>query len=139
VVQLKKEIKEYAARNGFVNCGVARVYDFPEYKTALDNLIKDLPETEPLYKPMYNRSLIKERFPWAKSIIVCIRYYGKYQIPLQVKGHIARNYLFDSRVPQSPDYLMAKRFTEWLRKKGMKTRKGDCLTVLLPIRRDLHP
>ena len=121
---LKQEIKEYAIRGGFAGCGIARVEDFPEYRKALDNLIKNYPETEPLYNPMYNRAIIKKRFPWANSIIVCIRYYGKYEIPQQVKGHIARNYLFDCRVPQSPDYLMVKNFTQWLKDKGMKVRKG---------------
>lgn len=121
---LEKEIKEYAEKNGFVGCGILRVENFFEYRDALDNLINEFPETEPLYKPMYNRALIKERFPWAKSIIVCLRYYGKYQIPEQLKGYIARNYLFDCRVPQNPDYPIVKTFTEWLRSKGMKVRKG---------------
>ncbi|MGI6595708.1 MAG: epoxyqueuosine reductase [Candidatus Ratteibacteria bacterium] len=124
MIQLKTEIKEYAVKNGFVSCGVARVDDFPEYKAALDKLINNFPETESLYSLMYNRTLLKERFPWAKSIVVCLRDYGKYHIPLQAKGHIARNYLFDSRVPQSPDYLMVKNFSEWLKNKGLKIRKG---------------
>jgi len=121
---LKQEIKDYAIRSGFVGCGIAKVENFIEYSRALDNLIKNYPETEPLYKPMYSRAIVKERFPWANSIIVCIRYYGKYKIPQQVNGYIARNYLFDSRIPQSPDYLMVKNFTQWLKNRGLKVRKG---------------
>ncbi|MCM8777626.1 MAG: hypothetical protein NC905_05130 [Candidatus Omnitrophica bacterium] len=117
-------IKEFAKNIGFVRCGIVRIENFSEYKEALDKLIKEFPETEPLYKPMYNRAFVKNRFPWAKSVIVCIRYYGKYKIPQQVKGYIGRNYLFDSRVPSNPDYLIVKNFTEWLRSKGLKVRKG---------------
>ncbi|MCX8081984.1 MAG: hypothetical protein N3D17_01080 [bacterium] len=122
--KLKKEIKEYALKSGFVGCGITGTENFYEYVEVLDNLISEFPETGPLYKPMYNRAFIKERFPWAKSIIVCIRFYGKYKIPEQVKGYIARNYLFDCRVPQNPDYVMVKNFTEWLKSKGMRVRKG---------------
>lgn len=117
-------VKLTARKSGFVGCGIVRTENFPEYSKALDSLINTFPETEHLYKPMYNRALVKDRLSWAKSIIVCLRYYGKYHIPQQVKGYIARNYLFDCRVPQNPDYLMVKNFTDWLRSKGMKVRKG---------------
>lgn len=122
--RLKEEIKEYAIKSGFVGCGVTEVDEFPEYRKVLDALIREFPETEALYRPMYNRTLIKERYPWAKSVIVCLRFYGKYHIPQQLKGHIARNYLFDSRVPQNPDHIMAKNFAAYLKGKGMKVRKG---------------
>ncbi|HPC26583.1 MAG TPA: hypothetical protein PK410_03560, partial [Paludibacteraceae bacterium] len=49
--KLKKEIIEYAIKSGFVGCGVAGIDDFPEYKNALDALIKNFPEAEPLYRP----------------------------------------------------------------------------------------
>lgn len=122
--ELKERIKEQAGQLGFSACGITTADDFPEYSAALNNLIKEFPETEPLYTPMYRRGRIKERFPWAGSIIVCIRGYGRYRIPPEVRGHIGRNYLFDCRVPENPDYQMIKNFTQWLRECGMKVRKG---------------
>ncbi|MDD3726415.1 MAG: 4Fe-4S double cluster binding domain-containing protein [Candidatus Ratteibacteria bacterium] len=135
--KLKKEIIEYAIKSGFVGCGVVGIDDFPEYKNALDALIKNFPEAEPLYRPMYNRTLIKERVPWARSVIVCLRYYRKYHIPAQVRGYIARNYLFDCRVPQSPEYLMVKGFADYLREKGMRVRKGGVPDRLVAYRAGL--
>ncbi len=122
--ELKKKIKEYAAQSGFSACGIAATDDFPEYATALDRLVKKFPETEALYCQMYRRAGLKERFPWARSIIVCVRSYGRYRIPREVKGHIGRNYLFDCRIPENPDYPMIKDFTLWLKACGMKVRKG---------------
>ncbi|MBN1445171.1 MAG: hypothetical protein JW957_03585, partial [Candidatus Omnitrophica bacterium] len=76
--ELAGKIKNYAVQSGFAACGITDAEDFPEYSSALDGLVKEYPETEYLYSPMHRRSHIKERIPWAKSIIVCIRRYGKY-------------------------------------------------------------
>ncbi len=122
--ELKEKIKEYARRCGFAACGITAADGFPEYPAALDRLVKEFPETEKLYSPMYGRAGLKERFPWARSIIVCVRSYGKYKIPQEAKGHIGRNYLFDCRVPENPDYRMVKDFSQWLKDAGMKVRKG---------------
>jgi len=120
----KKEIKAHAAMCGFAACGIAAADDFPDYETALDVIVKAFPETWPLYQPMYRRARVKENFPWAKSIIVCVRDYARYRIPEEVRGHIGRNYLFDSRVAANPDYLMIKRFTGYLKGSGLRVRKG---------------
>jgi len=120
----ENRIKEYAFKSGFAACGITDAEDFPEYSAALDNLAKKFPEAGPLYGTMYKRALIRERFPWAKSVIVCIRRYGKYRIPDGVRGHIGLNYLFDCRVPENPDYAMLKNFRGFLKSAGMKVRKG---------------
>jgi len=123
-IELTKKIKEYARECGFVACGITRAEDFEGYGRALDNLIIQFPETEPLYRHMYRRAKVKDLNPWAKSVIVCIRDYGKYKVPQELKGYIARNYLFDCRVPKSPEYQMAGEFISWLRAQGIKVRKG---------------
>ncbi len=119
-----QEIKQYAKESGFISCGITSADDFPEYSTALDRLISIFPETASLYRPMDKRAWVKKNTPWAKSIIVCIRGYGKYKIPEGIKGYIGRNYLFDSRVPQNPDFLMIKNFTTWLKNTGLRVKKG---------------
>ena len=40
---------------------------------------------------------LKNDYPWAKSIIICTRRYGKYKIPKHLEGLIAKYYLVDSR------------------------------------------
>ena len=60
MIQLKKEIKEYAVKNGILSSGVERVDDYTEYKAALDKLINNFTETDSLYSLMYNRTLFKE-------------------------------------------------------------------------------
>lgn len=121
---LAEKIKSYVVQAGFAACGITDAGDFPEYPAALDRLVKEFPETEPLYSSMHRRARIKEKFPRAESIIVCIRRYGKYRIPRELKGHIGRNYLFDCRVPENPDYAMLKNFREFLKSLGMKVHKG---------------
>ncbi len=122
--ELAERIRLYAVKSGFAACGITTAEDFPEYSTALSGLIREFPETEHLYEPMHKRARIRKRFPWARSIIVCIRRYGKYKIPVSVKGHIGRNYLFDCRIPENPDHVMLKDFREFLKASGMKVRKG---------------
>ncbi|MFC1737296.1 epoxyqueuosine reductase, partial [Candidatus Hydrogenedentota bacterium] len=43
------------------------------------------------------------------SIVVCIRYYGKYRLPEEPLGHIGKYYLADQRMPLCPDYQLPLR------------------------------
>ena len=109
---------------GFAACGFAAADDFPDYPKALDAIVGRFPETGGFYAPMYRRASVRNNFPWAKSLVVCLRFYGKYLVPPGISGCIGKNYLFDSRVAPNPDYSVTRDFTGYLRSLGMKVRKG---------------
>ncbi|MCK9265494.1 hypothetical protein M0P98_01200 [bacterium] len=120
----KDDIKAYAKKCGFVDCGITDVSDFNDYKETIDRMLSSFPETKHLYSSMEGKAYIKKNVPWAKSIIVCLRSYAKYKIPKTIKGYIGRNYLFDSRVLHSPEYQMSRNFTQYLKNSGIRVKKG---------------
>ncbi len=120
----KEAIIGYAKESGFLKCGFVATDDFTEYETILNNIVNIFPETKQLYTPMYKRAYVTQNTPWAKSIIVCIRSYSKYKIPKKIKGYIGRNYLFDSRIPDNPDYQITKKFVSYLKNAGIRVKKG---------------
>ncbi len=122
--QLASDIKELAQEIGYVACGITSARPFNTFGRTVRDLIKRFPEAESLYGWMLNREDPRIKNPWARSIVVCIRHYGKYRLPKELVGHIGLNYLFDLRYEESPDHAMPKRMTDGLKKLRLRTRKG---------------
>ncbi len=121
---MRKSIIDAALKSGFDDCGIIPARDFPEYSETLDRISKRFPETAGIYSNISELGNVKKNNPWAESIIVCIRRYNKYTIPEGVEG-IGKNYLFDSRVSENPDFHKTDAFTRFLRSSGEKVRKGS--------------
>ncbi|MDQ1279416.1 MAG: hypothetical protein QG670_678, partial [Thermoproteota archaeon] len=64
----------------------------------------------------------QKNYPWAKSVVVCIRRMGKYRIPKHLQGLIGKSYLTDSRRDtQSKDYQDSIKFETYLKEQGLQT------------------
>ncbi len=121
---LAEQIRALALEAGYSRCGFTPALPFAEYATALDRRIARFPEAARLYEDMRLRVDPQRTAPWARTIVVCIRRYGKYRLPPETVGHIGRNYLVDSRTPACPDYRMAKEMTRGLRALGLRVKRG---------------
>jgi len=121
---IKDQIKALATDIGYHACGIAGVEPFTDYQATLLRLAERFPDTAELYRHMERRGNPKTLVPWAQSIIVCIRRYGKYRLPDSLPRHIGRNYLCDRRIPGCPDNTMPKRMKDGLRSLGLRVRTG---------------
>ena len=121
---LASEIKSLALEAGYTACGITTAEPFEDYRAALDEHVRRFPETAPLYSRMKGRIDPKAENAWARSIVVCIRAYGKYRLPKGAADHIGRNYLCDRRSPKNPDNAMSDRMSAGLRRLGVRARKG---------------
>ncbi len=121
---LKEQIKALAAELGYVACGIAGTEPFEDYRAALQERIRCFPEAADLYRDLEGRIDPREHVPWARSIVVCVRRYGKYALPAKLLGHIARHYLCDRRIPACPDTLMPRRMKAGLVKLGLRVKVG---------------
>lgn len=117
-------IKQLAAEVGYSACGIASAEPFEEYGRALDDRIGRFPETRPLYEEMRHRANPRARTPWARSIVACVRWYGKYELPQQAVGHIGRSYLADRRCEGCPDHCMPGRMKQGLVGMGLRVKTG---------------
>ncbi len=122
--ELAARIKALAAEVGYAACGITTAEHFEDFSRAIEQRIARFPEAADLYAPMRGRADPRNAAPWASSIIVCLRRYGKYELPEGLTGHIGRNYLADQRIQECPDYAMPEKMKEGLLGLGLRVRKG---------------
>jgi len=124
VMTMKAQIKALAAELGYQACGVTGVQPFEGYQTALGRLSLRFPDAASLYQGMERRVTPTTFAPWAKTIVVAIRRYGKYDIPEAVTRHIGRNYLCDRRIKECPDNTLPKQMKQGLIALGHRVKIG---------------
>lgn len=119
---LAEEIVSKALELGYSKCGIIKINEMKDYAKELDKRVKLYPEVEPIYRRFYSFSFPDTDYPWAKSIIVCARWYGRYHIPDGLKGMVAKYYQVDSRKDaKSQEYKDSTAFDVYLKKRGLKT------------------
>lgn len=117
-------IKALAAEVGYAACGITSAGPFDDYAAAVEDRIRHFPEAGSLYGEMRHRANPGRKTPWVRSIIVCVRRYGKYDLPPEPLGFIGRSYLADRRFPECPDHGMPKRMKEGLIGLGLRVKTG---------------
>lgn len=107
---------------GYENCGIIKIEDTLDYADKLRERIEYTPWDTAKLSQLYRFTRLRETHPWAKSVIVCVRRYGKYAIPPNLDGLIAKYYLVDGRKNvDSPDYKASAAFEKYLHSLGLKT------------------
>ncbi len=115
------EIKNAALEMGYQKCGIIKIADMAGYEQKLSERIEAFPEVRPAMEGFFRFAHLEDEFPWAKSIVVCVRHYGRYIIPKNLKGLIGKYYLFDGRLDEQTDqYQDSVRFEDYLKELGLK-------------------
>ena len=118
---LALQIKNAALEMGYEKCGIIKMSDINGYKERLEERIERIPEAKGFYQSQYRFIQAQETYPWAKSIVICVRKYGKYNIPEHLKGMIAKYYLVDSRKDEnSKDFQDSLRFEKYMQDMGLR-------------------
>jgi epoxyqueuosine reductase len=121
-INFKNKIKNKAIELGYESCGIIQVNEMKDYSQKLTERINKFPEIKPYTEEFYSFANLENDYPWAKSVIVCTRIYGKYKIPNHLDGLIGKYYLVDSRTNEnSKDYQDSISFENYLNKLGLKT------------------
>ena len=123
-INLSSCIKEKALEIGYDSCGITPVNLIEEYTSHLDERIRNFPESRALYESLYSLAFPQQNVEWAKSIIVCVRRYGKYKIPEELDDYIGKAYLVDGRIKHSKEYTWRLEFESYLRELGIKYAYG---------------
>ena len=122
---LASTIKKTALECGFEACGIIKIEEMKDYAEAVDQRIAAFPESEGLYNAPNNSLKVFADphliVPWARSVIVCSRWYGKYKTADHLAGVIAKGFLVDSRKdPRAREYQETKRFEASLDALGIR-------------------
>jgi epoxyqueuosine reductase len=118
---LSTSIKNKALDLGYDLCGFTEVDSMEKYALQLDERIKNFPESRALYESLYPMAFPQKDIEWAKSIIVCVRRYGRYNIPEEIDKYIGKAYLVDGRLKYSKEYSWKLEFEAYLESLGLKT------------------
>jgi epoxyqueuosine reductase len=115
-------IKEKAISLNYEDCGIIDLQEMEGYAEKLNERAMCFPENKQFLESFYRFAELKKHFEWAKSIVVCVRKYGKYFIPPSLDNIIAKYYLVDGRTDLlSPDYKDSVEFESYLNQLGLKT------------------
>jgi epoxyqueuosine reductase len=119
---IANKIRDKALELGYEECGIINVGEVNDYAAKLEERIKKFPETKGFLTGLNKFTNLNKAYPWAKSIVVCVRRYGKYSIPKHLHGVIAKYYLVDGRVDEnSPDYKASVNFENFLNSLKLQT------------------
>lgn len=130
---LADQIKSAALNLGYEKCGIIKISDIDGYKEKLDERIELVPEAKGFYQGQYRFTQLQDTYPWAKSIVICVRKYGKYHIPEHLKDMIAKYYLVDGRKDKnSKDFQDSLKFEKYMQGLGVRaeTERGFGLVPL---------
>lgn len=118
---LADKIKNAALNFGYEKCGIIKISDIDGYKEKLDERIERIPEAKGFYQGQYRFTQLQDTYSWAKSIVICVKKYGKYHIPEHLKGMIAKYYLVDGRKDEnSKDFQDSLKFEKYMQDLGFR-------------------
>lgn len=119
---LAGKIKNKAIELGFEGCGIVKLDELRDYEGALEQRLKDCPESKPMLE--YMRKYVKPEisYPWAKAVVVCVVSYGKYKIPENLAGLIGKYYLCDHKLQQESRVTKSiAEFEEYFTRLGIRS------------------
>lgn len=123
---IASEIHKKAIECGYDNCGIISLDELDDYKVYLDERISKIPESRFVYGFYDEFTNLKERFPWAESVIICTIWFGKYKYPKYLQGKYAKSFFLSiNTVPDSQEYKKKKSFETFLAENDIRFAGGD--------------
>ena len=119
--RIEKTIVDKAVELGYESCGIIGVDEVSDFADKLRERIEKAPGNDDFYGSFFCFANLREEFPWAKSLVVCIVKYGVYRLPEHLDGLIGKHYLTDIRSDEHcKEYKFSVAFEEYLQSLGMK-------------------
>lgn len=124
--QLADEIYHQARLAGYDDCGIIPIEEMDEYQERLQERLQHVPGSRPFYEQIKPTMNSRQRFPWAKSIIICTWWMGRYSLPDSLQGKYARAFFLAPNVTMDDEEKRKKgAFKEWLTAQGLRWDGGD--------------
>lgn len=118
----EEAIKAKARELGYDGCGIIAAAPFQEFLAGVERRARLFPHAVPFYDKLEARVASQPQavVPWARSIVVCLRRYDKYKLQPQLDQLVGKYYLFDGRLPYSPEYAAQADFEQFLTDSGFR-------------------
>ena len=90
--QLAEQIRRAALECGFDQCGIIPLESLEGFAPLLREREEKVPSSKKFYAFPERLDQTQQRFPWAKAMVVCSFWYGKYRYPAQLRGRYAKDF-----------------------------------------------
>lgn len=120
---LAREIVAAALEYGYDGCAILRLsdLDLALYAERLQARLDRFPEAIAIYRLKDLFLNVKNLYPWAKSLIVCKFWLGRYKYPAKLQDKYGRAFLLSpDTAPECQAHQNKLRFMDWLAQKGLK-------------------
>ena len=127
---LSAQIHDAALQFGYESCGIIKLSDINGYKKYLDERIAKIPESKKIYGFYDAFDKLEANYPWAKAIVVCALWLGKYKFPASLEGKWGKYFILAPVTePKSAAYKNMKLFEAWLSDNNIKAESSPMLPL----------
>lgn len=124
-------IQKKAYKLGYEKCGIIPISLMGGYDEKFEERMNKIPESKFFYERQKRLVNLSETYPWAKSVVVLTSVYGKYKVPEEVKGKIAKSYLFDVRVDSNTkEYQNNRALEKYMKELGLNVETNEKFEVV---------
>ena len=120
---LSEEICNRAIQCGFDNCGIISIDVLNGFEKLLQKRTENVPQSKFFYDNVGNLQGTKERFPWAKSIVILSFNYGKYCYPKELQGKYAKAFFLEPNEDCESGFDL-QRLEQWFGEHGIRAEGG---------------
>lgn len=134
---LAETICAAALNFGYDDCGIISVADLDGYGAYLAERKEKIPRGGKFYDVLDPFTHLREDYPWAKSVIICSIWMGRYRYPPSLQGKYGKAFFLSAdAVPDSPAHRNKLSFEAWMAGQGIRFAGGEtnAPTRLLPLR-----
>ncbi len=104
-MELSHEIFKAALDCGYDNCGIIAPEAINDSEALLKKRIEDVPSSAGFYEGVKNNYRpVKERCPWAGSIVILTAEHGKYRFPAELRKRYAKGFFLSPEEGRSDAY-----------------------------------
>ena len=90
--KLARQIHDTAVSCGFDDCGIIPIDDLGGFEALFRQRTKAVPASAFFYEAVGDLAGTKKRFPWARSVVICTFWLGKYRFPASLQGRYAKSF-----------------------------------------------
>lgn len=123
--ELAQSIYHAALNAGFDNCGIISLDDMESFTARIKERMDAAPNSRPFYEGIRMNADIRDRFPWAKSFIICTARYGKYRYSEQLQGRYAKSFFLSSESNPMRAHEQKQSLSQWFDEKHIRWDSGS--------------
>jgi len=121
---LAEQISRAALDCGFERCGIVPLDELEGFSERLREREEKVPSSKKFYHFPHGLDKTRERFPWAKAMVICSFWYGKYRYPAQLQGRYAKDFFLKPEGHMGRGYDRAE-FERRLTQLGVRFEGGE--------------